>query len=456
MRYLGVRQETVVAQPTRRQTTWVGLAVSAVMLMVAGTASAQMTGEVTFTRDVAPILQQSCQGCHRTGQMGPMSLMTYEDVRPWARAIRTKVVNRVMPPWHLDKTVGIQEFENDISLTDEEIDTITRWVDAGAPRGNPGDLPLPVDWSDDNVWHMADRYGREPDLIVSSTPWSQSAAGQDQWWQPIVETRLTQDRWVTGIEVRPSLKGRRITHHAVVYLQQEEQLGDHEPVVNVPGRGSYLTEFAVGKIGDVFRENTGKLMKAGARIAFDNHYHSVGEEITSQTDVGIWFHPLGFVPKYRVYASALGVQQAMATLDIPPGKVTTHHAYIPLALPARLENYQPHMHIRGMAMAMEAIYPNGRVEMLNHVANFDFNWHVNYVYTDDSAPVLPQGTVIHLTAWHDNTAANRVNPDPTQWVGWGQRSYDDMYHAHVNITYLTNEDYEQIIADRQARRISNN
>ena len=141
----------------------------------------------------------------------------------------------------------------------------------------------------------------------------------------------------------------------------------------------------------------------------------------------------------------------MATLDIPPGKLTTHHAYMPLALPARIENYQPHMHVRGKAMSMEAVYPNGQVEMLSHVANFDFNWHVNYVYTDDSAPVLPKGTVIHLTAWHDNTAANRANPDPTQWIGWGQRSFDDMYHAHVNVTYLTDEDYEQIIADRRAR-----
>ncbi len=431
-----------------------GMLVGLVVLTATGSTSAQ-TEDVTFARDVAPILQRSCQGCHRPGQMGPMSLMTYEDVRPWARAIRSKVVERVMPPWHMDKTVGIQEFQNDTSLSDAEIEVIAGWVDVGAPRGNLADLPPPVDWPDDNVWHMAERYGRAPDLIVSSDPWTQSPQGQDQWWQPVVETGLVEDRWVTGIEVRPSLAGRRVTHHAVVYLQQEEAPGDHEPVVDVPGRGSYLTEFAVGKIGDVFRENTGKLLKAGARLAFDNHYHSVGEEVTSQTDVGIWFHPRGYVPKYRVYASALGVQQAMATLDIPPGKVTTHHAYIPLALPARLENYQPHMHIRGKAMSMEAILPNGQVQMLNHVANFDFNWHVNYVYTDDSAPVLPKGTVIHLTAWHDNTAANRANPDPTQWVGWGQRSFDDMYHAHVNMTYLTDEDYEQIIADRRARRTSN-
>ena len=420
-----------------------------------GAAGASAQTEVTFTRDVEPILQRSCQGCHRPGQMGPMSLVTYEDVRPWARAVREKVVERVMPPWHLDKTVGIQQFENDTSLSDAEIDLVARWVDAGAPRGNPADAPPPMNWPAEDVWRLAERYGREPDLVVASDPWTQAAEGQDQWWQPVVPTGLTEDRWITGMEVRPSMGGgRRVTHHSVVYLQQDEQPGDHTPAVAVPGRGSYLTEFAVGKIGDVFRENTGKLLKADSRIAFDNHYHSVGEEITSFTEVGIWLHEDGYVPKYRVFGRALGVQQSMATLDIPPGKVTTHHAYVPLTLPARLENYQPHMHVRGRSMSMEAIYPDGRVEMLSHVENFDFNWHVNYVYTDDSAPVLPAGTIIHLTAVHDNTAANRANPDPTQWVGWGQRSYDDMYHAHVNMTYLTEEDYDAIIADRRARRTS--
>jgi mono/diheme cytochrome c family protein len=431
----------------------IGALTTAFILFGAVSASAQT--EVTFTRDVESILQRSCQGCHRPGQMGPMSLVTYEDVRPWARAVREKVVERVMPPWHLDKTVGIRQFENDTSLSDAEIDIVARWVDAGAPRGNAADAPPPVNWPAEDVWRLAERYGREPDLVVASDPWTQAAEGQDQWWQPVVPTGLTEDRWITGMEVRPSMGGgRRVTHHSVVYLQQEEQAGDHTPAVDVPGRGSYLTEFAVGKIGDVFRENTGKLLKADSRIAFDNHYHSVGEELTSYTEVGIWLHEKGYEPKYRVFGRALGVQQSMATLDIPPGKVTTHHAYVPLTLPARLENYQPHMHVRGKSMSMEAIYPDGRVEMLNHVGNFDFNWHVNYVYTDDSAPVLPAGTIIHLTAVHDNTAANRANPDPTQWVGWGQRSYDDMYHAHVNMTYLTEEDYDAIVADRRARRTS--
>lgn len=423
--------------------------VAMVVLLFSSVVGAQIPENVTFTRDVAPILQQKCEVCHRSGQMAPMSLVTFEEVRPWARAIQRKVVAREMPPWHMDKTVGIQEFANDISLSDEQIATIVHWVETGSVRGDMADLPPPVEWPRGDVWRLAEQFGRPPDLIVTSPPWTQPAEGQDQWYQPIVDTNLDDDRWVRGVEVRPSLRGRRIVHHALANLLQEEESGDFTPVVDVPGRGAFLTEFAVGKIGDVFRPDTGKLMKAGAQISYDIHYHSVGESITDQTDVGLWFYPEAVVPKYRVYAQVMGTRHSMATLDIPPGEATVHHAYIPLPLPARLENYQPHMHVRGKAMSMEAIYPDGRVEMINHVGNFDFNWHVNYVYTEDSAPVLPKGTVIHLTAWHDNTVSNPVNPDPTQWVGWGQRSFDDMYHAHVNVTYLTDEDYEEIVANRK-------
>lgn len=373
-----------------------------------------------------------------------MSLVSYEDARPWARSIKAKVAARLMPPWYLDRTVGIQKFKNDRSLSERQIDTIIKWVDAGAPLGDAKDMPAPKAWPSDEVWQLAEQYGRPPDLIVKSTPWTQPAQGQDQWWQPVVDTRLTADRWVRAIEIRPSIKGRRVVHHVVTYLMQQDS-----GAVDVPGGAGYFSEFAVGKVGDVFRESTGKLMRAGSKIVFDIHYHSVGEAVTDRSELGLWFYPIGVVPKYRVYSQALGVQQAMQTLDIPPGKVTTHDARIPLPQPARLENYQPHMHVRGKAMSMEAIYPDGRTEMLSRVDRFDFNWHVNYVYADEAAPVLPKGTIIKITAWHDNTAANRANPDPAQWVGWGQRSYDEMYHAHVNVTYLTDEDYRQIVEERK-------
>ncbi len=444
----------MVLSACRRKAEGMALGVAVATLLLAPTVAAAAAGDAatpTFTKDVAPILQEKCEACHRPNQMAPMPLITFEQVRPYARSIRQKVEARLMPPWHLDNTVGIQKFENDMSLSQAQIDTISKWVDSGAPMGNPADMPKAKVWPRDDVWRMADVYGREPDLVVKSTPWTQAAQGQDQWWQPVVDTGLTEDRWVRGIEIRPSLKGRPVVHHVVTNLvQAEEAYG----AVEVPGGGGYFSEFAVGKIGDRFRENSGKLMKAGSKIKFDIHYHSVGKELTDQSEVAVWFYPKGVTPKYRVFAQAMGVQDSMKTLDLPPGKLGIFTGYFALANPARLENFQPHMHLRGKALSMEAIYPDGRTEMLNYVDRFNFNWHVNYVYADDAAPVLPKGTVIKITSWLDNTAANKNNPDPSQWVGWGQRSNDEMYHAHVNVTYLTQEDYEKILAERKRQQSS--
>ena len=410
----------------------VTLAVTALLVAVLPGAALRVeaqvrTEAVTFAKDVAPILQEKCEGCHRVGQMAPMPLVTYEDVRPWARAIKSKVVAREMPPWHIDKTVGIQSFVNDISLSDEQIATIASWVDAGAPRGDAADLPQPQQWPSGERWRLAGLLGRPPDHVIRSTPWTQPAEGQDQWWQPVVDSGLTEDRWIKAVEVRPTLPGRRIVHH---------------------GNARELVEYAVGKPGQIYAEDTGKLMKAGGTVRFDIHYHSVGEEITDFLSVGLWFYPPDQVPKYEVQHSLMGAGESQRTLDIPPGVVTKHEAHIPIQAPTKILSYQPHMHIRGKAMSLEAIYPDGRVEMLSHVDNFQFNWHVNYVYEDDVAPLLPPGTIVRVTAWHDNTATNRNNPDPTQWVGWGQRSYDDMYHAHVWYIELEQDEFDQLVEQR--------
>ena len=414
-------------------TSVLGMLVVGAFLVLGGAAQAQAP-DVTFAKDVASILQEKCEACHRTGQMAPMSLTTYAEVRPWARAIRTKVVAGDMPPWHMSKTTGIQKFVNDISLTTEQIDTIVRWVDTGAPLGNPDDLPPTREWPSGERWRVGSLLGRDPDLTVTSTPWTQPAEGQDQWWQPVVDSGMTEDRWIKAVEVRPTLEGRRIVHHG----------------------NSALAEFAVGKAGEIYPADTGRLLKAGEKVRFDIHYHSVGEEITDYLSIGVWFYPKDVVPKYVVKHSPMGVFQAMDTFDLPPHTVTKHHAFIPLETATRILSYQPHMHVRGKSMSLEAIYPTGRVEMLSYVENFNFNWHVNYVYADDVAPLLPAGTMIKLTAWHDNTAGNRANPDPTQWVGWGQRSYDDMYHAHVRYIELTEEDYKQMVQDRRRAATTNN
>jgi len=420
----------IMDQMCQRRTTTIRKSLATVVLFgVASLAQAQSApgAAPTFAKDVAPIFQQKCQTCHRPGQMGPMSLLTYQDARPWARAIKTKVAARDMPPWHMDKTVGIQKFANDISLSEAQFATIVTWVDAGAPLGDAKDMPAPVKWPDGSQWRLAASQGRIPDLIIKSTPWTQPAEGQDEWWQPVVDSGLTEDRWIKAVEVRPSEKGRRIVHHG----------------------NSALAEFAVGKEGEIYPEGTGKLMKAGEQVRFDIHYHSVGEEITDQLEVAAWFYPKAYVPKYQFKTMTLGVQQAMDTFDLPPGKVTVHHGYATLSEPTRVLSYQPHMHMRGKAMSLEAIYPNGRTEMLSYVDHFNFNWHINYVYSDDAAPILPRGTVLHITAWHDNTSANKNNPDPRQWVGWGQRSFDDMYHAHMRMVSLTDADYDEIMKERK-------
>jgi hypothetical protein len=432
----------------------IGVLGVASLMASAGFAQARGVGgsadPVTFAKDVAPILEEKCQVCHRPGAMGPMPLVTYDEVRPWVRSIRARVAGREMPPWHLDKTVGIQTYKNDRSLTDEQLNTILAWIDAGAPLGDVKDMPAQRQWPTADEWQMAAQFG-QPDLIVRTPPWTMASHAPDAWLVPVVDTGLTEDRWVRAIETRPSIKGRRIVHHADTFLIQDDEPGTSffgKPE-NIPAGGLHLSEWAVNKNGEMFRENTGKLMKAGSRIRFDLHYHAIGEEITDQIEVAFYFYPKGIVPKYRVYMGAFGPNTGERQLDIPPGKVVVSHGYYPLRAPARLENFQPHMHMRGKAATLEAIYPDGRTEILSHIDRFDFNWHVNYIYADDSAPVLPRGTVIHVVAVHDNTAGNKNNPDPTQWVGFGARSTDEMFHHWINVTFLTDEDYAAIVQQRQ-------
>jgi hypothetical protein len=405
----------------------------------------------TFTKDVAPILQAKCESCHRPNSIAPMSLVSFEETRPWARSIRARVSARQMPPWHIDKTVGIQHFANDRSLSDHEIDTIVRWVNEGAPKGDPRHMPPKVKWPDVEAWNYAPLFG-EPDLVIKSPAYTQRGSAQDAWYKPVVPTGLTESRWVRAIEIRPStVKGRRITHHALARLQQDEPKeqasNDEEEEV---GPGLFM-EWAVGKQGEIMRPNSGKLMLPGSKIIFDIHYHAVGEDITDSVELGIYFYPKGQEPKHR---QVLGLFHAInggsRGLDIPPNTVTTHQGVFVMKKAGRIENFQPHMHLRGKGMMMEAILPTGTTEVLSLVSNYQFNWHNNYVYAADAAPLLPKGTVLRFTAWHDNTKDNPDNPDPTQWVGWGDRTVDEMAHAWVNITYLSDEELKQEQEKRKA------
>ncbi len=411
----------------------------------------------TFTKDITPILQDKCQDCHRTGAMAPMSLISYEEVRPWAKSIKQRVVTRQMPPWFIDKTVGIQHFANDASLTDDQIAKIVSWVDAGAPMGNPKDMPSAKTWPNDNGWVLAKQYG-QPDLILKSDDYTMPAHGQDVWFKPLTDVPITEPRWVRAVEMRPGTpEGRKIMHHVLARLLQDEPnanaetrraaAGGDDAAAGGGGGGmgnaGLLMEWAVGKNYDIYRPDTGKLLLPGSKIWWELHIHAVGEQIRDHAELGVYFYPKGQEPKHRTYLTLFGgTATTSSRLDIPPNTVQQTQGYHVLARPARLENFQPHMHLRGKAMALEAILPDGTTRMLSFVDHFNFNWMTNYIYAADAAPVLPKGTIIHVTAWHDNTRANPNNPDPDQWVGYGDRTVDEMAHAWVNVTYLSDEEYK--------------
>jgi hypothetical protein len=418
---------------------------------------AETNAPITFTKDIAPILQEKCEACHRPDSIAPMSLVTYEEARPWAKAIRERVITRQMPPWHLDKTVGIQKFKNDRSLSDAQVETIVKWVDAGAPKGDLKDMPAPKQWPDESKWNFAALYG-PPDLIIKSPDWTVPPVGQDAWYKPVVPTGITEPRYVRAIEIRPAtVKGRKVTHHALARLQQQEANAADNAADDALGVGGLFMEWAVGKQGEQMRPDTGKLMLPGSKIVFEMHYHAIGEQITDHVELGIYFYPKGEEPKYRQSLAALqSVAGGSRNIDIPPNSTFVSQNFIPMRRAGRVESYQPHMHLRGKAMSMEAILPTGQTVMLSHVNNFNFNWHNSYVYSDDVAPLLPKGTILKITSWYDNTRSNKNNPDPDQWVGFGDRTVDEMGHAWVNISYMSDEDYQAEVAKRKAEAAGNN
>lgn len=429
----------------------ISCAASAVFLLAPAALAAG--GEpVTFSRDIAPILQAKCQECHRVGSMAPMSLVTYQEARPWAKSIKQRVVTRQMPPWHLDKTVGVQHFRNDFSLSDEQIAAIVEWVDSGAPEGDPADMPPPKEWPDYGGWQLAKQFG-EPDLVLKSEDYTMPARGQDVWFKPYTPVNIDEPRWVRAVEIRPgSDDGRKIMHHVLARLQQDEpgELDNDQAVDFGPG---LLMEWAIGKNYDVYPSDTGKLLMPGAHISWELHMHAVGEEIRDHAELAVYLYPKGVVPEHRTRLSiftATRTEGGAQMLDIPPNSEYVSQNYHVLRQNARLENFQPHMHLRGKAMSMEAILPSGERRLLSHVDKFNFNWMTNYIYAEDSTPILPKGTVLVITAWYDNTVNNRVNPDPDQWVGYGDRTVDEMGHAWVNVTYLTDEEYEAYQKQRSA------
>ena len=395
--------------------------------------------QVTFSKDVAPIFQKSCQSCHHQGTMAPMSLMTYSEARPWAKSIKERVVRRDMPPWHLDKTVGIRHYKNDRSLSDEDIATIARWVDNGAPQGNPADMPPAPTFTSDKDWFIG-----TPDLTVTTDQdFVMYPNGPDWWLDHFGEVKMTEDRWIKAMEIKPS--NPKIVHHAVIYAIEPDA------PEGTPEGGVQLHEYAVGKYGDIFADNTGRLLKKGTRLRFDMHYFAVGAAEHNKTTIAFKFYPKGEVPKYQVRSIAIR-NVPNDELDIPPNSVVRTDGYYRLTKNARIDAFQPHMHMRGRGMTVEAINLNNTTTILSSVDHFNFNWHINYIYADDVAPLLPAGTVLHMIGIHDNTSANPRNPDPNMWAGFGERSVDDMVQVWLDVVYLDDGEFNRLVAERSAKK----
>jgi mono/diheme cytochrome c family protein len=435
--------------------------------------AAQSPGQVTFTKDIAPILQRSCQNCHRpNGGLAPMTLTTYEEVRPWARAIKLRTAKREMPPWFLEKSVGIQDFKDDISLSDAEIATIGAWVDAGAPRGNPADMPPPRQFADSNAWSIG-----EPDLIVDSPLITVKAVGGD-YHAPIVGatlTGLTENRWIAAFEVKEYRPGESQRSSGRPGLGNNYFVLHHQGITNVPpseagaeggeaggdGRrpGTLAYTYEVGQNAQFVPEGAGIELESGGSIYFNStHQHSIGKEVKMHVRIGFKLHPKGYVPKYpngylgtgggAILSPRVGLG---AELDIPGNTDNVRFdRFYTLQKNARLVTFEPHMHASGKRMCAEAIYPDGRIETLN-CAGYNHAWVKTYIYQDHVAPLLPKGTTLHIIGWYDNTVKNPRVVDPRNWRGTGHRSIDDMIILISQFVAYTDDEFKTEVAARADR-----
>ncbi len=402
---------------------------------------------VTFAKDIAPVFQRSCQQCHQPDSVGPMPLVTYQQVRPWARAIKQKVVAGEMPPYRYDRNVGIQQLKDDLRLSEPEIQMIARWVDSGAPMGNPADLPAPVTFANLNEWGFARQFG-PPDIVVKTKPFTLPAKGQDVWWRPVVETGLTKDRCIKAVSVKPSLRGRAAAHHAnselVVF---DEKIGQYV-------ESQRLSEYALGKVGEIVPPDSCRTLPANSLVRWDVHYYPTGEEVKDDViEMGIWLYPDGHQATYKQDLKLYSLLMKGRELEIPPHGTTVTQGFHSFKTPVRIDSFQPHGHFRLVAKTLEIFYPDtGKLEMVSSISNWTNNWHTSHIYEDDVAPLVPRGATLVITGYYDNTTANKGNPDPDQWVGPGSRTADEMSHAWIAVTHLDDAGYAKLVAEREQKR----
>ena len=425
-------------------------------------APAGVPADVNFTKHIAPILQRSCENCHRPAGVAPMSLVSYEDVRPWARAIkqRTGMGPRagVMPPWYVERNIGIQKFHNDPSLSEDEIATIAKWADSGAPRGNPADMPPAKVYADEHAWAIG-----TPDLVIKTQELEVKGDAADWWGEiPSVPTGLTEDRYVAALEIkevndvdtkagsgRATVGGRFVFHHMIWRTQVLDPNSDQPPDAL-----SILTDeeavnwpvHEVGRNADFFDPKSARLLKAGSSIVSDSvHLHSNGRDTKAHLEIGFKLMPKGYKPTYKraVFGLGNGVD-----IDIKAMEANQQlHAYTVLQQHTKIISFEPHLHAPGARMCLEAIW-GYTIQTLNCVG-YDHNWVRGYDYTDDSSPLLPKGTILHIIGYMDNSPTNKNVPDPRNWQGSGNRSVANMFIDLGIRVALNDEQFQEEMAKRR-------
>jgi hypothetical protein len=413
-----------------------------------GLACAVLSGaapSATFYKDALPVFQKNCQTCHRPGEAGPMSFLTYESTRPWAKSIKNAVLTHKMPPWFADPHYG--KFANDRSLSEADLRTLVEWVDAGAQAGDSKDAPKPVEWTEG--WVIS-----KPDVVFPiPTPVNIAASGTIDYQYVIVPTGFTEDRYVQLSEARPTDRER--THHIIAFIRapgskwfKDAPAGvpfvpDHDKEGSIPGE--FLAGYAPGMVARMLKPNQAKLIKAGSDIVFQLHYTANGKPGSDQSRVGMIFSK--GEPAERVVTLAAANEK----FAIPPGDSNYRvDSKITLQDDSTLIALLPHMHLRGKSFEYRLTYPSGEKETILSVPRYSFSWQLSYYLAQPR--LLPAGTVIECTAYFDNSPNNPANPDPAKEVRFGEQSWDEMMIGFFDVAVPLNKSPADLLRPKKEKK----
>jgi hypothetical protein len=422
--------------------------------------------QVTFFKDVLPVLQKDCQTCHRPGEAAPMSFLTYDSTRPWAKAIKTAVLTKKMPPWYADPHYG--KFSNDRSLSQAEIDTLVSWADNGAQAGNPKEAPKLVEWVEG--WRIG-----KPDMVISMpVAFNVPASGTIDYQYIVIPTGFTEDKYIQLSEARPG--NPQVVHHIIAFIREPGNpwMRDAQPGVPfVPrerqrqaqaqaqaqpggltkqqqqqvdggGFGDFLAGYAPGTLPQMMKPGQAKLVKAGSDLVLQMHYTANGKAATDISKIGIVFSTSKPTERVLTLAAANG------GFAIPPGDSNYQvDSKITLQDDSTLLNLLPHMHFRGKSFEYRVTYPTGEKETLLSVPHYDFNWQLTYELSQPK--VLPKGTVIECTAHFDNSPNNPYNPDPTKEVHFGEQTWEEMMIGFFDVTVPLNKTAMDLMRPKKAQ-----